>query len=93
MKDLFIKICWPILRFFEPGQFPEAYKVSHRVTLIVMGALFFLLSSASIAATYFTGLLGALIPSVVFFAVGLVTLVVGILGSQGAVAKIWGAKG
>jgi hypothetical protein len=36
--------------------------------------------------------LSSLIPIVVFFSVGLVAVLVGSLGSNGAVSKIWGTK-
>lgn len=90
MKSLLRSTFWPILKFFESDTEPANYRKSHRVALIVVGVLFLALSiGASIAAGY-SGDLGALIPFVVFFCLGLVALVVGALGSNAAVAKIWG---
>lgn len=90
MKSLLRKMFWPILKFFETGAEPVNYRKSHRVALIVVGVLFLGLSiGASIAAGY-SGDPGAMIPFVVFFCLGLVALVVGTLGSNAAVAKIWG---
>ena len=90
MKERFIKLFWPILQFFETGEEAINYKNSHRVILIVVGCLFFLLSMGSAAAAYISGEVGALVPFVVFFCVGAVAVVVGLLGSNSAVTKIWG---
>ncbi|MEH6557052.1 MAG: hypothetical protein V7708_04595 [Oceanicoccus sp.] len=92
MKNILVKIFWPILRFFETGEVAPNYKKSHRVALNVMGALFIFLSLVSAGATSATGDLGSLLPVVVFALVGVVALVVGTLGSNGAVCKIWGTK-
>jgi len=87
-----MKIFWPILKFFETQEVPANYQKSHRVALNVLGTLFLVLASGSAWAALVSGQLGALIPVVVFFCVGFVALVVGIFGSKGAVAKIWGTK-
>ena len=92
MKGLLIKLFWPILSFFETDEVAANYKKSHRIALNVMGALFLLLSLVSAGGLSATGDLGALLPLVVFASVGLVALVVGTLGSNGAVCKIWGTK-
>lgn len=92
MKSALTRIFWPILRIFESGEEPAHYKKSHRVALVVLGVLFTLLSLGSATAAYLSGEPGALIPVVVFFGVGLVALVVGTLGSDRAVSRIWGTK-
>ena len=92
MKDALTKLFWPILKFFETGIEPTNYKKSHRVALIIMGALFEFLALGSALAAVSIGAVGAVIPVVVFFTVGLVALVVGALGSNSAVSKIWGTK-
>ena len=92
MKAILTKICWPILKFFETEAAPANVKKSHRVALNAMGVLFLFLSCVSVWATSATGNLGSLIPVIVFAAVGVVAIVVGSLGSDGAVSKIWGAK-
>lgn len=92
MKEILTKIFWPILKFFETGEEPANYKKSHRVALNVLGALFMLLSFGSAGAAYASGDLGAIVPVLVFFCVGLVAAVVGTLGSNRAVSKIWGTK-
>ncbi len=92
MKDLFTKLFWPILKFFETGEEATNYKESHRVILVVVGFLFIVLSLISMSFSYSSGEVGALIPIVVFFSVGAVAIVVGVLGSNSAVQKIWGRK-
>lgn len=92
MKTVLTKIFWPILKFFETEEVPVNFKKSHRVALNLMGALFIFLSFVSIWATSSMVSLGSLIPVVVFAGVGIVALVVGFLGSNGAVSKIWGTK-
>lgn len=92
MKQMLIKIFWPILSFFETQEEPSHYKESHRLFLNVVGVLFLFLSMVSAWAGYTSGEVGSLIPILVFFSVGFVALVLGTLGSNGAVAKIWGFK-
>lgn len=92
MKELMIKICWPILKFFETGEQVANYKRSHRIVLIIIGVLFIALSMGSASISYMINEVGALIPFVVFFSVGGVALVVGLLGSNNAVSKIWSRK-
>lgn len=92
MKNILRKIFWPILRFFETDEVAPNYKKSHRIALNIMGSLFIFLSLVSGKATAYTGDLGSLLPTIVFLSVGLVALVVGALGSNGAVCKIWGNK-
>lgn len=85
-----MKIFWPILKFFETEQAPQHYKKSHRMALIGVGILFWILSAGAAWAASYVEQLGVYIPVVVFFAIGFVSLVVGLFGSNGAVAKIWG---
>lgn len=92
MRSTLTKIFWPILKFFETDVVPENYKKSHRIALNVLGGLFMFLSLVSAWAAFSVVGLSSLIPIVVFFSVGLVAVVVGCLGSTGAVAKIWGTK-
>ena len=92
MKQQLIRLFWPILSFFESDEDPKHYKRSHRVILVVVGLLFLSLSIASGVAAYSSSESGAFIPAVVFFAVGSVSVVVGALGSNAAVSKIWGTK-
>ncbi len=92
MKEFLRKICSPILSPFESGDDNYAYRPSHRKILIVVGALFLVLAMGALAATLVAELYGGLIPVVVFLAVGLVCEVVGALGSDKAVARMWKSK-
>jgi len=92
MKQVLIKLLWPLLRIFETDEEAVGYRDSHRVVLNIMGVLFLGLSFGSAWAGYVSGELGALVPVVVFLGLGFVALVLGILGSNAAVCKIWGPK-
>ena len=92
MKNILTRIFWPILKLFETDKDPANYKKSHRVALNVVGVLFIFLSLVSSVTAYATGGVGSLIPVIIFFCAGLVAVVVGSLGSNGAVSKIWGTK-
>lgn len=92
MRKILTKMFWPILKFFEVGQEPTNYKKSHRVALNILGGLFILLSFVSATAAYFVGGAATLIPVIIFFSVGFVACIVGTLGSDFAVSKIWGTK-
>lgn len=93
MKELFIKIFWFVLRHFEKGDGPYAYKSSSRMILLIVGLLFSGLSGGSLIVSLMQGEFAALVPIIVFFAVGAVCLIVGLLGSDRAVATLWGNAG
>lgn len=92
MRSTLTKIFWPILKRFETNVEPANYKKSHRVALNVLGVLFIFLSLVSGWAAFSVVGLSSLIPVIVFFSVGLVAVIVGSLGSTGAVSKMWGIK-
>lgn len=92
MKDLLTKLFWPILNFFEAEEETNNYQKSHRFILNIVGSLFVMLSLALGGVALVSGQLGAIIPMVVFFCVGAVAVIVGSLGSNSAVCKIWGSK-
>lgn len=92
MKVLMRKVFSPILNLFETGVEPTNYKPSHRLVLNVVGLLFLVLSGSTGYAASLNNDLGFYIPVVIFFGLGFVTLIVGTLGTNSAVAKMWGAK-
>jgi len=92
MKDKMRKLFAPILNMFEAGDSDYSFKRSHRTILIAVGVLFLLLSLVCLAAVFYTAQLGACLPFLVFFGAGSVCAVVGFLGTDQAVAKIWGNK-
>jgi uncharacterized membrane protein (Fun14 family) len=90
MKPLLRKLFSPILNIFEAGDEPYAYKPLNRKILVVIGVLFLCLVSVVGYLSFDKGEVGYLIPVAVFSCISLVTLVVGLLGNDRAVAKIWG---
>ena len=81
----------PILNFFEAGSESYAYKPSHRTILIVMGCLFTALAGLVYSFIPWDKP-GYLLPVVIFGVVGLLCLLIGFLGNDKAVAKIWGSR-
>ena len=92
MKDQMRKLFSPILNIFETNNSNYSFKRSHRTILIAVGSLFLLLSLVSLAAAIYTAQLGAWLPFCIFFSAGAVCTIVGFLGTDQAVAKIWGNK-
>ena len=92
MKKTLRTLFQPILTIFESGT--EEYKVdkTHRKILLAVGALFLILSIISGVLSINAAQLGGLIPFIAFFLLGFVCEVVGFLGDDRAVAKIWGSK-
>jgi hypothetical protein len=92
MKNLLRKLCMPILRPLEAGDAEYVYKASHRKILLAVGALFMVLSLVSAGASLYTASIDGLFPCIIFLLVSLVCMLVSYLGSDRAVAKIWGSK-
>ena len=92
MKNALRKLFSPILNIFEKGDEPYVAKPLNRKILIVIGVLFSFLVSVVIYLSYDKGEPGYLIPVVVFSCVAIVALIVGFLGTDRAVAKIWGNR-
>jgi hypothetical protein len=93
MKKILQKLFSPILNLFESGVDVFVYKPSHRIILNVVGCLFLLLASGIFFVGFFmSASFGFLLPGLIFSCVALVSLVVGCLGSDKAVAKIWGSR-
>ncbi|MDJ0740913.1 MAG: hypothetical protein QNJ91_14450 [Gammaproteobacteria bacterium] len=92
MRTKLKRVVAPVLDIFESGDFEYTYKRSHRTILIGVGALFLLLAAISLVAAVYTAQPGAWLPFVVFFCAGSVCEIVGFLGSDKAVAKIWGNR-
>lgn len=81
----------PILVLFESGNESFLYKASHRTILLFMSVLF-----SGLATVVFLlmpeGDPGYWFPVVIFGGVGIVGFVVGLLGNDRAVAKLWGSR-
>ena len=82
----------PLLNILEKGEEPYVYQPSHRTILFAVGSLFLILSAVSLDFGLIAGGAGAFLPAIVFFAVSLVCIVVAAVGSERAVAKLWGSK-
>lgn len=80
-----------MLRPLESGEDPFSYERSHRIILIVVGTLFVCLASLVLVIMPADDM-GYLLPVIVFGGAGMLALVVGALGSDRAVAKIWGSR-
>ena len=91
MKQILRIIFSPILNIFESGTKPFVYKSSHRTILIFMGCLF-----AGLATLVFWFAQGKdpgyLLPVFIFGGGGLLSLLIGLVGNDRAVAKIWGSR-
>jgi len=81
-----------VLNIFESGDDPYAYKPLNRKILLVIGVLFSGLASVVAYLSLDAGEVGFLIPVLVFSGIAFVTLVVGLLGNERAVSKIWGNR-
>jgi hypothetical protein len=92
MRDNFRRAFRFILRHFEQGDGPYDYKPLHRKILLVVGTLFAVLAVGTIYMSAGIADVRALIPVLVFGTVSAVCLVIGLLGTDRAVAKIWGQE-
>jgi hypothetical protein len=92
MKQILRTLFSPILNIFEKGDDPFEYKSLNRKILIFMGFIFAGLATLVVLFVPEGVGLGYLIPVVVFGFVALINLVVGFLGNERAVTKIWGDR-
>ncbi len=91
MKQALRRIFRPLLSPLERGSEPFAYKRSHRTILLVMSAMFIGLATL-VFSQLPPGDPSYLLPVIVFGGAGLIGAIVGSLGSDRAVAKIWGSR-
>ncbi len=91
MKDLLRRLFSPVLAPLERGSSPFEYKPSHRLILIVMSLMFLGLAAIVVWLTP-SGEYGYLLPVIVFGGAGCLGLVIGALGNDRAVARIWGTR-
>lgn len=92
MKEQFRKLCSPVLNIFEKGKEPYSYKPLNRLILLVVSFLFMGLALLVSYLSRHADDLGFLIPVIVFSAVSSVGFIVGLLGTDRAVSKIWGNR-
>ncbi len=92
MKQVLRKIFSPILNVFESGSEEYTIKPLSRKILIVVSTLF---SGLAIVVFYLMpddADPGYFLPIVIFGGIALVGFIVGFLGTDRAVAKIWGSR-
>jgi peptidoglycan/LPS O-acetylase OafA/YrhL len=92
MKNTLRKLCQPILSPFEQGNEAYHYKPLNRKILIIIATIFSFLASLVCVLIPQDADPGYYIPVIVFGSLGVVGLVVGFLGTDRAVAKIWNNK-
>lgn len=92
MRNAIRQLCRPVLSYFEKGEPAASYKPSHRKILFAVAVLFLVLFGLSLYLALAAGQMAAVVPVAVFFVVSVVALIVATLGSDIAVARIWGLK-
>lgn len=92
MKQILRTLFSPVLNVFEKGTDPYSYKPMHRKILIVVSILFLSLAMLVLYLMPVDADTGYLLPVVVFSTVAVVGLVVGLLGTDRAVSRIWGNR-
>jgi len=92
MKKALRKIFSPVLNIFEKGDEAYNYKPLNRKILLFMSVVFMGLAVLVIYFSPDNGDLGYLIPVIVFMALSIVGLIVGLLGNDRAVSNIWGNR-
>ena len=91
MKQQLRTLFSPLLKRFESGTEPFEYKPSQRKILIFVSIIFSGLSALVVFLSQGADP-GYLFPAVVFGLIGFVGLVVGLLGNERAVSRIWGNR-
>ena len=92
MKNQLRKLFFPLLNIFEKGDEPYHYKPLSRIILLVIAFLFSGLAALVVYLSPDSDDMGYLIPVIVFSGVSIVGFIVGLLGNDRAVAKIWGNR-
>ncbi len=92
MNQILRKIFSPILNIFESGTEEYAIKPLSRKILITVSVLFSVLASAVFYLMPDNADAGYFLPIIIFGGIALVGFIVGFLGTDRAVAKIWGSR-
>ena len=94
MKVFFRSLFSFLLMPLENGTTPYAYKKSNRIILLVIGVLFLILTIgiSFVFIMYSNGDLAYLIPALIFGSASLLCFIVGFLGNERAIAKLWGSN-
>jgi hypothetical protein len=86
------RLFWVVLRFFEQGDEPYNHKPLNRKILLAVGGLFAVLCGISAYMAVDRGGIEYGLPVLIFFVASAICLIVGLFGSDRAVAKIWGTR-
>lgn len=91
LKQLLRSLFSPLLGLFEGGNEPYEYKPSYRKILLVFALLFSGLAAFVLwlALSSQTPQLGYYLPVLIFGGIGLLSLLVGLLGTDRAVSRLW----
>lgn len=92
MKPTLRNLFAPILTRFEQGNDEFKYDKTHRAITIAVGILFSIICTGSIYLLILTKTPAAIFPIIAFGGVSIVALVVGCLGSDRAIAKVWNSR-
>lgn len=92
MKSFLRTLFSPILNHFERGEGEYHYQPLNRKILIFIGLVFSGLASLVLLFVPEGVGLSFMIPVIIFGLVALVALVIGFLGNERAVSKIWGDR-
>lgn len=90
MKQVLRNIFSPILNIFERGDEEYSIKPHSRKILLVISILFGCLASVVIYLLPENAESGYYLPVIIFGVIAIVGFIVGLLGNDRAVAKIWG---
>ena len=92
MRNLMRRLFAPLLDRLEAGEGEYAYRESHRKILMGIGVLFLAVSAVSVFASVVASQPAGVFPAVVFLVLGLACEAVAFLGSDRAVARLWGGR-
>ncbi|MHA7833102.1 MAG: hypothetical protein ACX94A_01345 [Algiphilus sp.] len=92
MKAQFRRLFAPVLQPLEAGDGAFRYQPMHRTILLVVAGLFLLLSAVSAYFSISAGLTAGLLATVVFLTLSSTCAIVGLLGNDRAVARLWGNR-
>ena len=91
MKESLRVVFSPILKVFEAGDEDFVYKSSHRSILIFIGCMFSGMAVAVLLVAQGKDP-GYYLPVLIFGCIGFISFIIGFLGTDRAVAKIWGTR-
>ena len=92
MKQFFRTLFSPLLNVFENGNEEYSYKPLNRKILLVISFLFGFLATVVAYLIPENADVAYYLPVIIFGSISLVGFIVGVLGNERAVSKIWGNR-